>query len=196
MTFRSNAKGMTLLEVMVAMVLLTVLGVMASKGLSQVLRARDVVYGEQARWRSIAMAWARVGEDVTCAVDGLPVDVAEVHWQGRGGTARWAIWGSSGSVLPIQYSLRNGTVVRTLGADLSRPQTAKPGTGGAQAPPMELDTPLLSGVRAMALSFLDGRGEWHDHWPVEGSSEAKLRALRVALTLDDGRDITRVYALP
>jgi general secretion pathway protein J len=196
LTFRRSAKGMTLLEVMVAMALLAVLGAMASKGLSQVLRARDVVYDEQARWRSIAMAWARMGEDVTCAVAGLPSDVTQVRWQGQGTTARWAIWDSAGSVLPVQYTLRNGTVVRTLGADLSRPWAAGPGTGRTQAPPAELDTPLLGGVRAMALSFLDGQGEWHDRWPVEGSSDTRLRALRVALTLDDGRDVTRVYALP
>lgn len=196
MTFRRSAKGMTLLEVMVAMALLTVLGAMASKGLTQVLRARDVVYAEQSRWRSIAMAWARIGEDVTCAVNGLPMDVAQIHWQGEGATARWAIWGSAGSVLPVQYSLRSGTVVRTLGADLSRPQVAGSGTGRAQAPPVELDTPLLGGVRSMALSFLDGQGNWHDRWLVDGASDTKLRALRVALTLDDGRDVTRIYALP
>ncbi|OOG86260.1 hypothetical protein B0E41_06385 [Hydrogenophaga sp. A37] len=187
---------MTLLEVMVAMALLAVLGVMASKGLTQVIRARDVVYDEQARWRSIAMAWARVGEDVTTGADGLPTDVAEVRWQGQGATVQWAIWGAAGSVLPVQYSVRNDTLLRTQGADLSRPRETLPGTDRAAVNAPDLETPLLDGVRAMSLSFLDGQGTWHDRWPQEGVAYARPHALRVALALDDGRDVTRIFALP
>lgn len=187
---------MTLLEVVVAMALLAVLGVMASKGLTQVIRARDVVYDEQARWRSIAMAWARVGEDVITAVDGLPMDVSEVRWQGQRTSAQWAIWGSAGSVLPVQYSLRNGTLLRTQGSDLSRLQEALPGTGRSATNAPGLETPLLGGVRTMDLSFLDGQGTWHDHWPQPGVPHARPRALRVILALDDGRDVTRIFALP
>lgn len=187
---------MTLLEVMVAMVLLTVLGFMASKGLAQVIRARDVVYDEQARWRNIAMAWARIGEDVTTTAGGLPMEVAEVHWKGRPTAAQWAIWGAAGSVLPVQYSLRNGTLVRTLGADLSRRQSPELVSGRTGAMPTDLDSPILSGVQSMAMAYLDDQGEWRDQWPVQGSSNINPRALRVTLTLDDGRDVTRMYALP
>ena len=190
------ARGMTLLEIMVAMALLAVLGVMASKGLTQVIRARDVVYDEQARWRGIAMAWARVGEDVTTTVDGLPTDMAQVRWQGQGTTAHWAVWGSAGGVLPVQYSLRNGTLLRTLGADLARPQEVSPGTGREANTAQTLETPLLDGVRAISLSFLDSQGTWHDRWPQEGLAYARPHALRVALALDDGRDVTRIFALP
>lgn len=185
---------MTLLEVMVAMALLAVLGAMASKGLAQVIRARDVVYDEQARWRGIAMTWARVGEDVTTAVDGLPMEVPQTRWQGQGATAHWAVWGAAGSVLPVQYTLRAGSLVRTLGADLSRARDAAPGTGQAEA--QGLETPLLGGVRAMTVSFLDGQGEWHDRWPLEGTPYARPHALRMVLALEDGRDVTRIYALP
>jgi len=187
---------MTLLEVMVAMALLAVLGAMASKGLAQVIRARDVVYDEQARWRGIAMAWARIGEDVTCTVDGLPMDIPQVRWQGNGSSANWAIWGAAGSVLPVQYTLRNGTLMRTLGADLSHPQHAGPGAERITATSQDLETALLGGVRAITLSFLDGQGEWHDRWPLEGKPSLRPHALRIALALDDGRDVTRVYALP
>jgi len=187
---------MTLLEVMVAMALLAVLGAMASKGLAQVIRARDVVYDEQARWRSIAMAWARVGEDVTTGVDGLPVDLPQVRWRGQGGAAHWAIWGAAGSVLPVQYTLRNGTLLRTLGADLSHPLNFGPGTGQEASTTQGLETPLLTGVQAMTLSFLDQQGEWHGRWPLEGVPYSTPRALRIALVLDDGRDVTRIYALP
>lgn len=187
---------MTLLEVVIAMALLAVLGVMASKGLTQVLRARDVVYDEQARWRSIAMAWARVGEDVTTAVDGLPMDISEVRWQGQQTAAQWAIWGSAGSVLPVQYSLRNGTLLRTQGSDLSRPREDLPGTGRSATNAPGLETPLLGGVRTMDLSFLDGQGTWRDQWPQPGVPYARPRALRVILALDDGRDVTRIFALP
>ncbi|MGJ3701201.1 type II secretion system protein GspJ [Variovorax sp. AFSI2.2] len=196
MTSRRTTKGMTLLEVMVAIALLAVLGAMASKGLAQVIRARDVVYDEQARWRSIAMAWARMGDDVTCAVDGLPADVPQVRWRGHGAAAHWTIWGTAGSVRPVQYALRNGTLVRMLEADLSRPQDTGPGTGRTEVTVQGLETPLLGGVRAMTLSFLDDQGEWHGSWPLEGTPYARPRALRVTLVLDDGRDVTRVYALP
>lgn len=196
MTPRRVIGGMTLLEVMVAMALLAVLGAMASKGLAQVIRARDVVYDEQARWRGIAMAWARVGEDVTTTVDGLPVDARQAQWQGQGAAAHWAIWGAAGSVLPVQYTLRNGTLLRTLGADLSRPLNLGPGAGQKASPTQGLETPLLTGVQAMTLSFLDRQGEWHGRWPLEGVTYSRPRALRVALVLDDGRDVTRIYALP
>ena len=224
---RQHYRGMTLLEVMVAIALLAVVGAMATKGLSQVIRARDVVFSEQARWRSVAMAWARIGEDTTTTVGGLPIDLPSTHWQGSRTAARWAVWGGAGGVLPIQYALRGTTLLRIQGADLSRPQTAEP--GARPAVPPELEAPLLEGVRSLALSYLDAQGEWQPQWPPEGSSSAptgagasvnpavrtgmdnsfgnpmdagsasgstRPRAVRFALTLDDGRDVTRIYALP
>lgn len=192
-----HTQGMTLLEVMVAIALLAVLGAMASKGLAQVIRARDVVFGEQARWRSVAMAWARIGEDVTTTADGMPLVYAELRWQGDASTARWATWGATGSVLPIQYALKNGTLVRTQGADLARPRDALPGTSSADrgATPA-LEAPLLEGVRSMTLAYLDAQGQWHARWPIEGAPYARPHALRMALVLEDGRDVTRIFALP
>lgn len=205
-------RGMTLLEVMVAIALLAVVGAMATKGLAQVIRARDVVFSEQARWRSVALAWARIGEDTTTTVGDLPTDLPQTRWQGNRTAARWAVWGAAGSVLPIQYTLRGTTLLRIQGADLARPQKVEP--GARPATPPELEAPLLEGVRSIALSYLDAQGEWLAQWPPEGSfrnanggaigkgnpdqpsGSTRPRAVRFALTLDDGRDVTRIYALP
>lgn len=209
--------GMTLLEVMVAIALLAVVGAMATKGLAQVIRARDVVFSEQARWRSVAMAWARIGEDTTTTVGGLPAELPSTRWQGSRTSARWAVWGAAGGVLPIQYTLRGTTLLRIQGADLARPQTAEPGAWPARLP--EQEAPLLEGVRSLALSYLDAQGEWQTQWPPQDnrhgasapanadaaagafgngtpSDSTRPRAVRFALTLDDGRDVTRIYALP
>lgn len=177
------------------MVLLSIIGVMTSKGLTQVIRARDVVYEEQTRWRNIAMAWARMGEDVTTIANGIPQDMSELGLQGQATSARWAVWGSGGGVLPVQYALRGGRVVRTIGASLTTPKLTTSGVGQLQAP-AEVETPLLSGVKAMALSYLDEQGAWHAQWPIDGTPDTRLRALRVSVTLDDGRDVTRIFALP
>lgn len=223
---RQHYSGMTLLEVMVAIALLAVVGAMATKGLAQVIRARDVVFSEQARWRSVAMAWARIGEDTTTTVGGLPTELPSTRWQGSRTSARWAVWGAAGGVLPIQYTLRGTTLLRIQGADLARPHTAEPGARPAKPP--ELEAPLLEGVRSLALSYLDAQGEWQAQWPSEGSSpltganasanfaartgtenpignpmdagnpggNTHPRAVRFALTLEDGREVTRIYALP
>lgn len=188
---------MTLLELMVAIALLAVLGSMASKGLAQVIRARDVVFDEQVHWRSVAMAWARIGEDVTTAADGVPMEEAQVRWQGSSVDARWATWGPTGGVLPVQYSLRNGTLIRTLGTNLAHPQEAASDNTLSQIrPAAELDTPLLNGVRTLTLSYLDSQGEWQPRWPIEGANDTRPRAMRITLALDDGRDVMRIYALP
>lgn len=217
----ARIRGMTLLEVMVAIALLAVVGAMATKGLAQVIRARDVVFSEQSRWRSVAMAWARIGEDTTTSVDGLPTEVPQTRWQGNRTAARWAVWGAGGSVLPIQYTLRGTTLLRIQGADLARPRTAEPGQRTAAAP--ELEAPLLDGVRSLALAYMDAQGEWVPDWPSEASNgnaganasangsgsgpgspygdggasgRIRPRAVRFALTLEDGREVTRIYALP
>lgn len=219
----ARIRGMTLLEVMVAIALLAVVGAMATKGLAQVIRARDVVFSEQSRWRSVAMAWARIGEDTTTSVDGLPTEVPQTRWQGSRTAARWAVWGAGGSVLPIQYTLRGTTLLRTQGADLARPRAAEPGQRPA-APP-ELEAPLLEGVQSLALAYMDAQGEWVPDWPPESnraslhapaasrantqgpgpgspfdhagaSDRSRPRAVRFSLTLEDGRNVTRIYALP
>jgi type II secretory pathway component PulJ len=174
-----RAAGIGLIEVMIAMVLMALVGVMAERGLSQMVRARDMVAAEQQRWRNIAFAFGRFSEDVSSAANGIPNETSLVMWHGDGDSLQWARWGVDGQVLPISYALGSGQLLRLV--DVAQEK-------GAKLSP----TVLLEQVAGMQILLLDSRGTW----PAEGVSESRPRAVSLTLTLQEGVKLERIYALP
>jgi type II secretory pathway component PulJ len=175
--------GIGLIEVMIAMMLMALVGVMAERGLSQMLRARDAVAAEQQRWRNIAFAFGRFSEDVSSAATGIPNETPLVMWQGEGDSLRWARWSVDGLVLPIRYELTLGQLQRFADAATNDDATAAP-------------VVLLEKVTDMQIQLLDSRGAWHKTWPADGVSDSRPRAVSMTLTLQEGVKLQRIFALP
>ncbi len=181
MSPRRAASGLSLIEVMIAMVLMALVGLMAERGLSQMLRARDQVAAEQQRWRDIAFAFGRLSEDVAFAAQGLPGDADATAWSGTGERLRWVRWGQDGRLLRLDYDLKDGRLRRATAAI----------EGGTPDPVV-----VLEGVAGLRLQLLDSAGGRHADWPAEGAKDSRPLAVIVALTLREGTQLQRTFALP
>ncbi len=62
-----RARGLTLLEMLVALALFAILGIMAYSTLDQVLRVRNGVAAERRFWSRLAMCYAQLQDDLTQA---------------------------------------------------------------------------------------------------------------------------------
>lgn len=201
--FTRAQRGLTLIELIVAVALLAVLAIMAYRGLDSMLRAGERTQAETERWRTIAMFFERFGADVGRATR-RPVRAGDgsllPEWLGQafnetGDVAaadkinaqleftRKSATGSD--EVRLGYRLSNNRVELLLWHVLDR----APGSSAEVYP-------LLDGVKTMRLSHLDKDGTWHDTWPISDKTQILPRAIAVELALSENMSITRVFALP
>lgn len=222
MRMRSDRRqcGFTLLEVLLAMAITLLIGVMAYSGLSAAMTAADR-HGEQARRLvdlQTAVSW--ITRDLRTSVD-RPIKA--------GGDSEPALWGGDAPVLdrPFAGDDRDNLLVLTrIGWDNPRGLRR----GAIQRVRYRLDADdnlwrdhwlvldrlgddeesvqsvkLLSGVSAVTLQFLDGGsanmhtaplgGEWMPRWPMNRLDDSLPLAVQVELDVDGIGPITRVVGL-
>ncbi len=191
--------GFTLVELLVALVVLSLLSVAGYRGLDALLKTREHIAAETRKWQHLEFFFSRIEQDVAQAVH-RPIKnqagVVEPEWIGRSVVVaddeadleftRAGIPGQDEDMLPPQrigYRLQQGSI-RLLRWPF--PDQA-PGTEPVRYP-------LLDGVREFHLRYLDAGGNWLDQWP-PGQSGMLPMAVEVALVLTGGEKVVRVFAL-
>jgi len=193
--------GFTLLELLVAMAVFAVLAVMAYQGLNTVLANRDAVERQADRLRDLQTAWLVIGRDLQQASpravrdelggelrpfkggEGfLPMlELTRAGYRNPAGLQR-------STLERVAYQLRLNELTRMRWRVLDRAQDTQP-----------VERVLLTGVRSVALRFLDSAREWQATWPPPNREDAEVlapRAVEVILELEDWGRITRLFALP
>jgi general secretion pathway protein J len=184
--------GFTLLEVLVALVLLTVFSVTAYRALDAVLQAERHATSDMARWRQLSLAFARIEADLGNAIAGLEPR----HGQARGvhagrdeaGAAHFDLdrllpEDRGGGVQRVGYLYRDGELRRRVW-----PDNAPAGTSPA-------DTTVLAGLAELGLRYLDQAGQWRTDWSPRPGYEPLPRAVELRLRQVSGPDIRRVFLL-
>lgn len=196
MAMRRQQSGLTLIELMVAVLLLALLTLMAYRGLDSMTRANDRTVAESERWRATMLLFERLGADVA--------QPARRSIREQSGAILPAWWGralseADGADAQLEFSrksppgrddtrlgyrLRGGNVELLLWRALDRAPGSVP----------ELH-PLLDNVHELRVQHLDAQGRWQDRWPVT-DSEPLPRAVSIELTLAEGISVKRIFALP
>ncbi|MDP2834091.1 MAG: type II secretion system protein GspJ [Pseudomonadota bacterium] len=173
---RNAESGFTLLEVLVALVLMSVFSLAAYQGLNTVLAAERQALGEMARWRVLALAFTRINNDLRATLPGSlgasqPGFVAGVQENGdwRFAFDRQVAEDEGGGVSRVEYRYARGELRRVEG---------------------QATTPLLSGLHSAHIGFLDHQGAWLPTWPTTG---APPRALALDLAWGNGLKLRRVF---
>ena len=186
--------GFTLVEVLTAVAMLSLLGLMSYRGLNAVLEVEAHVARETDKWRAVAAFFSRFEHDVQLAA-ARPV---------RAGNA----------TLPAFVAREHGTHARSLelsrmpvgGADAPRRVAYSydgagsialllwPALDSATEAPRERHV-VLDSVSRLELHYLDPDLSWRDTWPAARDSAPLPLAVRVRLVLGSGEDIVRVFAL-
>lgn len=195
MTAPSMPRGFTLVELLTAMLILSILGLMSYRGLGTVLDTREHVQLETEKWRRVSEFFDRFERDAALAAP-RPVRMAggiAPAWHARpAGTpqpqiefSRFASEGDIDVARRVAYRLNSdGQIELWLWPALDKAPDGAPAR-----------YPVLDGVVRLDLQYLDARQTWFSSWPADGGTAVLPRAVRLQLLLASGETIVRVFAL-
>jgi general secretion pathway protein J len=190
-----RARGFTLIEVMVALLILSIVALMSYRGLVAVLDARDHVARETDKWRRVASFLARFERDVRMAA---PRSVrtgasSAPAWRARPAAtieprlefSRFASAEGSDAPRRVAYALNAKQEIELwLWPGLDLAPAAQPAR-----------YPVLAGVSALELQYYSADLAWVSAWPAGPRDAAIPRAVRLRIVLASGEEIVRVFAL-
>ena len=182
-----SSRGFTLIEVLVALAIVAVIGVMAFEGLSQAIRQQSLASARAERWREIQLAMRVVTQDLAqihprptreelgesfqpsllaSPTAQFPLELSRGGWSNPGGFSR-------GTVLRVAYAWENDALLRFTWPVADRTLAT---------PPQR--TELLTG------RFRASSGEWFSEWPprqLDGAMRfvSVPRAVELAVELED-----------
>lgn len=201
MRSKPNTSGFTLLEILVALLIFSLMSVMAYRGLTTVLQTRAHLAQENQQWRAVAMLFARMEKDLSmlakrpirdpgdlsaAALIGKTTAVGEqdaLLMFTRMGFSEQA--NTLAGPLRFGYRLRNDRVEQLIWPVLDAAPRSVPSVNT-----------LLEQVSHFELHYLDRLGTWHVTWPQTRNSQELPSAIQVTLELKSKERITRLFALP
>ncbi|MBI5908403.1 MAG: type II secretion system minor pseudopilin GspJ [Betaproteobacteria bacterium] len=189
------ARGFTLIELLTALLVLSLLALMSYRGLGAVLDAREHVRLETDKWRRVAAFFARFERDVQLAAP-RPVRFdsgSAPAWRGEAVAApqprlefsRFAATEGVDTARRIAYQLNEKQEIELWlwpGLDVA------PGT-------LPLRYPVLAGVKAFELQYLNPGLTWVDAWPALPGDPPIPQAVRLRIVLASDEEIVRIFAL-
>lgn len=195
----ATGRGFTLLELLVAMTVFSVMSVLAYGGLRSVLDASEASELRAERLAQLQVAFSILGRDVEQAIgrairdeygdtqppvqagvlaDGMLLELSRAGWRNPARAAR-------STLQRVAYRLEEETLYRYQWLVLDRAQNSAPA-----------EAELLTGVKDVRLRFLDETLQWHSQWPPLNRTEVMPKAMEVVLELDEWGEITRLFRTP
>ncbi|PKO87676.1 MAG: hypothetical protein CVU18_09970 [Betaproteobacteria bacterium HGW-Betaproteobacteria-12] len=178
------AAGFTLIEILVAMSLLAVIGVLGYRGLDSVRQTAERVQEKAMRWQEIALVVDRLGSDVRQAL------AVPGRWPDGSPAPAWQTPAPAELVLS-RATADDGDLQRLAYRALGdRLELLTWPAFDASAPTRQ--HVLLAGLAGVEFAYLDREQRWLADWP---SAEARRlpRALRLRLHLAEGGVIERIF---
>lgn len=195
------ARGFTLIEVLVAIAIFTVVGALAMGGYNELVKQSEIVEKSNARTRAVQTTVQRIAQDFM-TLEPRPVrepigdtflpalradsrneqlaDLTHSGWPNPAGTPR-------STLQRVTYRLdEDGRLRRDYWHVLDRPLSAPP-----------VSVVLLDKVDSVKLRFMDSNRRWHEQWPplgYSGPDQMRLRpiAVEITLELEDWGEIKRL----
>ena len=176
--------GFTLIELMSALLILSLLALMSFRGLGAVLDARDQVRQETEKWKGVAAFFSRFQRDVHLSAP-RPVRAASEHLE----FSRFATAEGIDAPRRIAYGLNDRQEI-----ELSMwPGTDATSGAAPNAEPARY--PVLRAVARFELQYLDGGLAWVGEWPRSERDPPLPQAVRLRVVLASGEELVRVFSL-
>jgi general secretion pathway protein J len=197
---RRATAGFTLVEILVAMFIFAIVGVMAMGGYNELSKQRDILESTATRTRAVQSAIQRMTQDFSM-LEPRPireplgetlepamrsdrrgeqlVDLTHSGWSNPAGVPR-------STLQRVQYSLQDGKLRRDYWVVLDRTLNAEPQS-----------TVLIDKVKTVSLRYMDQNLGWHEEWPPLGAggpdaSRMLPIAVEITVELEDWGKIVRL----
>jgi general secretion pathway protein J len=195
--------GLTLIELLVAVAIFSILAALAYGGLVNVLDTRRSVEIESQRLATLQRAFLRIGRDLEQAAprairDAYGDQQPALHnrvdsYEGMQTVIELSVAGrralpgeTGGSLQRISYVIRDDTLLRLSWPVLHRAQDT-----------VAHESTLLEGVEELKLRYLTQEGEWLTEWPREAepttTGPALPRAVELTMELEHWGSLRRIY---
>jgi general secretion pathway protein J len=200
--FGSTQSGFTLLEILVAVAIFAIIGVLAYSGYSELTRQAERLSESAARTRAIQSTMQRMVQDFS-SIEPRPVreplgdnlqpalisdsrseqlaELTHSGWSNPAGVPR-------STLQRVAYRLEEGKLTRNYWVMLDRTLSTEP-----------VRTVLLDRVKTVTLRFMTSQRRFTDQWPALGGGPAGPNAARalpiaveITLELEDWGKITRL----
>lgn len=196
----SSSNGFTLLELLIAMAIFSLISIMSFSGLNSVLFNKEVIDKELTRLSDIQRSMLNLARDIEQTVDrpiniGLGSTIEAVKGGSQVDSTLFELTRSGwrnpanqhrSNLQRVAYSFEDNQLIRLYWYHLDRTQTDEP-----------VSRVLLKDVEDVKVRFLDDK--WFDSWPalVPAASATVVpsipRAIEITLTLKKWGSITRLF---
>jgi general secretion pathway protein J len=185
----SRNRGLTLVEVLVALAILGLLSLLAYRALDSTLRVRDRAAEEAGRWRELSFFFDRLRDDIDQPATRGPrpaIGARLPAWKGNDSSLEIAAIGHAANPLRlVQYRWNAGVIELLLWPAFDAAPGAVPETHQ-----------LVGAVRSLRFRYLNRSSVWVEAWPPRVAETDTPLAIMVDLTLTDDTRVTRIFALP
>jgi general secretion pathway protein J len=190
-----NNRGFTLIEALLALAIFGVIAVLSYRATAAMSDGEAQLSAEAQRWRTLEALFTRFEADIRQAIPrGARAGAQrEAPWIGTTFDGHAALaFTRSGSEFVIEpaasgqrmgYRLNGSTLELAYWPAIDHDAATKPTI-----------YPLVNGVTGFDLEYLTRSGNWRDRWPLLGEDDLP-RAVKLALTLEDGARIDRLFTL-
>lgn len=192
--------GFTLLELLVAIAIFSVMSVVAYRGLNATLETRAHLLEDNRKWRELSVFFAQLKDGLTNVVNRpvrsnndllLPAFAGKPEVIGDEDTqlvfTRMGLPGQQGSLGDLQrygYRLRENNIEQLVWPVLDQAPRTHPAV-----------FQVLTHVSSFVMRYLDKQGIWQSKWPVSGQSDVAPQAVEIRIGLQSGEQIVRIFAL-
>lgn len=192
-----NTHGFTLLEILIALFVFTIISMIMVSALHTVLTTQAVTEKNSARFNQLQIATLLLSRDLEQAIDRPVINNTGATEPALIGTATEIKFTHTGLANPnagmnrstlqrTHYFMRDNSLIRETWAELD----------------ITRDTPenqrkLHNDIDTLYFQYLDENGKFQTSWPLSGQNHAGLpRAVRVNITLKNSDKLSQTYVIP